>query len=119
MNGFERLLPTVLSGVVLVVIALRAMFRAQRADQAHKLDWERWMADLQRRRDERLAAQAEANQRITIHALIKPGVAPEAVRDGLIELYRAMNEHHTASGAGVLTLEDFRRFVRSEIAVGV
>ncbi len=57
--------------------------------------------------------------KIAIKALIKPDVAPETVRDGLIELYRAMNEYHIASGAGVLTLEDFRRFVRAEVAVEV
>jgi hypothetical protein len=57
--------------------------------------------------------------KIAIKALIKPGLPPEAVREGLIELYRAMNDYHMAHGAGVLSLEDFRRFVRAEVAVEV
>jgi F0F1-type ATP synthase epsilon subunit len=106
MSVFEGLLPSLLSGGVVVVIALRAMFRAQRAEKAHKIDWERRMAELDRQRAERLAAAAETNR-----------VAPETIRDGLIELYRAMNEYHMASGAGVLPLEDFRRSVQAEVTM--
>ncbi len=83
MSVFEGLLPSLLSGGVVVVIALRAMFRAQRAEKAHKIDWERRMAELDRQRDERVATEAEENRptvlRVTLD-LGDPDTMPEVGR---------------------------------------
>jgi len=78
MNGFGQLLPTLLAGAAIIVIALRAMFRAQRADKAHKLDWERRMAELEQRRDARLAAEAAANRPRVLQVTLELG-DPDAV----------------------------------------
>lgn len=57
--------------------------------------------------------------KLVVDALIRPGVSPEVVERGLVDLYRVMNEYHMARGAGVLGLEDFRRFVRANVPVEV
>ena len=57
--------------------------------------------------------------KLVVKALVKPGVSPEALRKGLVELYEAMDEYHQAAGAGRLSLEEFRRFVQIEVLVPV
>lgn len=79
MNYIQHALPTLLAGVVIVVIALRAMYQARREGEASKAECDRQMAELARWQAEREAAEVTRLARSQAELVVNLDLASDDV----------------------------------------